>query len=218
MLDPIQQRFGDKTTTLFFFPALLGEVFWTAAILSALGATFGILLGLDFEWSIILSAFIAVAYTSIGGLWAVALTDVIQLILLFFGLFLAIPFALDHVGGWSSAWQQYQENFGAAASLLPSHEALGADYFVWWDYTFLLIFGGVAWQVYFQRVLSSKTAKIAQRLSYVAGLICLIAAIPPIMLGVIGYVTDWTSIGVTPTESLKFSHSRSNTYVHIGLP
>ena len=90
MLDPIQQRFGHNATTLFFFPALLGEIFWTAAILSALGATFGILLGLDFEWSIILSAFIAVAYTSIGGLWAVALTDVVQLILLFLGLFIAL--------------------------------------------------------------------------------------------------------------------------------
>lgn len=203
MLDPIQQRFGKKVTTLFFLPALMGEIFWTAAILSALGATFGILLGLDFEWSIILSALIAISYTALGGLWAVAMTDVVQLILLFVGLFLALPFVLEQAGGWTTAWHQYKEHFGPSASFIPSTEALGGDYFVWWDYTFLLVFGGVAWQVYFQRVLSSKTAQIAQRLSYMAGIICLIAAIPPVILGVVGFTADWSSMGVSPSESLE---------------
>lgn len=203
MLDPLAQRYGEKTAALFFLPALTGEVFWTAAILSALGSTFGVVLGLDFNSSIILSAIIAIAYTALGGLWAVALTDVIQMVLLVFGLFITLPYALDFVGGWDTAWSAYQLKFGAAASLLPSREALKSSYWSWWDYALLLVFGGIPWQVYFQRVLSSKDENTARNLSIIAGIVCLIAAIPPVMIGVVGAVADWQSIGGAPASSLE---------------
>ncbi|BDS13479.1 sodium:solute symporter family protein [Aureispira anguillae] len=203
MLDPLAQRFGEKVAAFFFLPALTGEIFWTAAILSALGSTFGVVLGLDFQSSIVLSALIAIAYTALGGLWAVALTDVIQMVLLLLGLFITIPYALDFVGGWDTAWAAYQVKFGAAASLLPSTEALGSYYWNWWDYALLLIFGGIPWQVYFQRVLSAKDEKTARNLSILAGVVCLIAAIPPIMIGVVGNVADWSTLGGTPANSLE---------------
>jgi solute carrier family 5 (high affinity choline transporter), member 7 len=203
MLDPLAQRYGEKTAALFFLPALTGEVFWTAAILSALSSTFGVVLGLDFYSSIILSALIAIAYTALGGLWAVALTDVIQMILLLLGLFITIPYALEFVGGWDVAWAAYQTKFGAAASLLPSREALGSYYWNWWDYALLLVLGGIPWQVYFQRVLSAKDENTARNLSILAGVVCLIAAIPPIMIGVVGAVADWSSLGGVPENSLE---------------
>ena len=203
MLDPLAQRFGEKSAALFFLPALAGEVFWTAALLSALGSTFGLIMGLDFQSSILLSAAIAIAYTALGGLWAVALTDIVQMILLLLGLFLTLPYAIEFVGGWDSAWATYQENFGAAASLLPSKEALGSYYWNWWDYALLLIFGGIPWQVYFQRVLSAKDENTARNLSILAGIVCLIAAVPPIMIGVVGSVADWSSIGGVPENSLE---------------
>ncbi len=127
MLDPISDRFGKKLTTLFFLPALTGEIFWSAAILTALGTTFGTVLGLDMDTSIILSAIIAIAYTAIGGLWAVALTDVIQLFLLAIGLIIVLPFAFQTVGGIEVAWAAYVEKHGAAATLIPSREALGSS-------------------------------------------------------------------------------------------
>ena len=37
MLDPFQQKYGEMMSGLLFIPALLGEVFWSAAILAALG-------------------------------------------------------------------------------------------------------------------------------------------------------------------------------------
>lgn len=40
MLDPFQIKYGERMGGLLFFPALLGEVFWSAAILAALGKTF----------------------------------------------------------------------------------------------------------------------------------------------------------------------------------
>lgn len=201
MLDPLAQRFGKRMAAVLFLPALSGEVFWTAAILTALGTTFATVLGLDFDTSIILSSAIAIAYTALGGLWAVALTDVIQMALLLVGLYLVMPFALHSVGGWDAAWESYQAKKGALASFLPSREALGSYYWNWWDYALLLIFGGVAWQVYFQRVLSARSENAAVWLSYLAALACLVAAIPAIVLGIVGdSVTSWESFGASAPD------------------
>ena len=201
MLDPLEQRFGKRMAAVFFLPALSGEIFWTAAILTALGTTFGTILGIELQAAIIISAIIAIAYTAVGGLWAVAMTDVVQLTLLLIGLAIVLPFALSHLGGFESAWAEYSSAFGSRATLLPSREALGEYYWVWWDYAFLLIFGGIAWQVYFQRVLSARTAKIAVRLSIIAGVVCLIAAVPAAMIGIIGAVTDWAGLGLPEPEN-----------------
>ena len=86
MLDPFQEKYGARMGGLLYLPALLGEVFWSGAILSALGATVSVVLGLDRFTSVIVSACIAIFYTLLGGLYSVAYTDVIQLICIFVGL------------------------------------------------------------------------------------------------------------------------------------
>lgn len=44
-------------------------------------------------------------------------------------------------------------------------------------------------QVYFQRVLASKTAEGAQLLSFLGAVGCIIMAIPPALIGAAGYST-----------------------------
>ena len=105
MLDPFQIRYGPRMGGLLYIPALLGEIFWSAAILAALGATISVVIGLDRFTSIITSACIAVFYTLFGGLYSVAYTDVIQLICIFIGL----------VSTWPRTWYSPREpNFAYA--------------------------------------------------------------------------------------------------------
>ncbi len=198
MLDPIREKFGQGPVPLFFLPALTGELFWTAAILTALGTTFATVLGIDNTTAIILSALVAIGYTMLGGLWAVAITDVLQLLLLFFGLLIVVPSSLSRVGDLNELWQNYQLKFGTTATLLPSRAALGNYFWNWWDYALLLVFGGIPWQVYFQRVLSAKDEKTAMWLSIFAGFICLLAAVPAVIIGMIGATFDWTGAGLMP--------------------
>jgi high affinity choline transporter 7 len=62
------------------------------------------------------------------------------------------------------------------------------------------MFGGIPWQVYIQRVLASKDERTARQLSIMAGVICLIAAIPPIVIGVISHQADWVGMGLTAPD------------------
>lgn len=86
MLDPLQEKYGDWMGGVLYIPAFLGETMWSAAILGALGSTLSIIIDLEIDLAVILSAVIAVGYTFFGGLYSVAFTDVIQLICIFLGL------------------------------------------------------------------------------------------------------------------------------------
>ncbi|XP_033119494.1 high-affinity choline transporter 1-like isoform X2 [Anneissia japonica] len=183
MLDPFQQKYGERMGGLLFLPALSGEVFWSAAILSSLGATVSVILEINLQIAVIISACIAVFYTLFGGLYSVAYTDVVQLICIFIGLWICLPFALT---------SEYVEPISESKS-----EWLGewdSKYTgVWLDSALLLMLGGIPWQVYFQRVLSSKTAGRAQVLSFVAAGGCVIMAIPSVLVGAVARGTDWNS-------------------------
>lgn len=203
MLDPLQAKLGRVIGGLLFLPALLGELFWSAAILGALGTTINVILGLD-SWtddgdnlSIVISAAIAVFYTMFGGLLSVAYTDVVQLFCIFIGLWITVPFAM--------------RNSAFSTLSLESNNWMGSvqrHYSgVWIDYAMLLICGGIPWQVYFQRVLSSKSPHRARMLSYAAAFGCVFMAVPAVLIGAIAKGTDWTQTeyGKTPSgDDVRF--------------
>ena len=201
MLDPLVSKFGNKTTSLFFLPAVFGEIFWVAAILTALGTTFSVIIGLDTQTAIIVSAGIAILYTVVGGLWSVAYTDVVQMTFIIIGLFLVMPFILSSVGGWDSMWENYVNKFGPDASLIPNRASMGNHFWNWIDFALLLIFGGIPWQVYFQRVLAAKDENTAMWLSILAGVICIVVALPAAIIGMVGSVMDWSTLGLTGPEN-----------------
>ena len=208
MLDPLEERFGKKLNILYYIPALTGDLFWTSAILVALGTTFGTILGIDASASILLSAMVVIVYTSIGGLKSVAVTDVVQLIILIAGLSLVVMVLFSGGYSLSNVWQQYQSEMGEAASFIPSKGFLGSSWASWWDGALLLMLGGIPWQVYFQRVLASKDARTAVRLSLLAGVVCLLAAVPAILIGMVASVTDWQGLGFAapPDASYTLPH------------
>jgi solute carrier family 5 (high affinity choline transporter), member 7 len=202
MLDPFEKRYGKKVAALLFIPALIGELFWSSAILTALGTTFGVVLGYDFQTSILVSSLVAVGYTVLGGLMAVAYTDVVQLVCILVGLAIAVPYVTDSQGGIVNSWAIYKERMGDSARIFPDMKFLmGKEGFTWMDSVLLLALGGIPWQVYFQRVLSAPTSKQAKQLSYIAAIGCVLMAIPSIWIGIAGATADWESLGMEAPDN-----------------
>lgn len=191
MLDPLQECFGKVWGSMLYLPALAGETLWSASILAALGSTLSVILGLTDSISIIVSAGIAIFYTLFGGLYSVAYTDVVQLFCIAIGLWLAVPFSMqsEFVGSLdlnSTNW-------------LGDPPTNPYEWGAWWDYAFLLICGGIPWQVYFQRVLSAKSGRHAQFLSIGASVGCMVMAIPAVIIGIVAKATDWESTAFNQT-------------------
>ena len=181
LIDPFEARYGPRWAVVLSLPAVLAEVFWSAELLVALGATFGVVLDLDLTTGIVVSAVVVTLYTMAGGMWAVAYTDAFQLVLVIVGLAVALPFALSAVGGVSHAWAVYQA--------VPHEPALSSV--SWWDVSVMLMLGGVPWNCYFQRVLSCQTPKAAQAHSILSGLMTITLTIPPLLMGLVAFAYVW---------------------------
>ncbi len=205
MLDPFEQRFGKDGAAVLYIPALLGEIFWTGAIMVALGAAFSTILGINLATGIVITAVITLAYTVLSGLWAVAYTDVVQLSMVIIFLLLAVFVGTPKAGGWGPMWGAYNEGFGSLGAgfirgyFPPLNAAKDPNWgpwiWNWWDYGLLYIFGGIPWHCYMQRVLASRDGNTARWMSIGAGVMAFLMVIPPTLLAVIGYNFNWASVG-----------------------
>lgn len=177
----------DKANSLLTFPDFLrlrydNRVASTAAVISAvgyLGFTGAQVLagaklasatifsnapfGLDsFRFSIMVIAVVIILYTVLGGLKAVIYTDTVQWIILFSGLiFLAIPFALVEMGGFSVLFKTLPREFFSLTNI-------GFVQFFNWMITIVPIWF-VAMTIY-QRIYASRNTKEAKRAWYIGGL------------------------------------------------
>ena len=168
LIDPLEARFGKRWAAVLFLPALAGELFWSAELLVAIGSTFGVLLGMPLTTAILLSAVVTTAYTVLGGMWSVAYTDIFQLGLVALGLArrAAVRRSTARVA-CRTPGRTYAAARPEAVGLMPPirpHTDLWTRGSVvgWWDVSLMLIFGGIPWNCYFQRVLSCRTPRDAQ--------------------------------------------------------
>lgn len=219
LIDPLEARFGARWAAVLFLPALAGELFWSAELLVAIGATFGVLLDMPLTTAILLAAAVTTAYTMAGGMWSVAYTDIVQLGLVVLGMAVALPYVLDGVGGLASALQHYAtarpESLSVLPPLVPQSDAWqGRAVFEWWDTSLMLVLGGIPWNSYFQRVLSCRTPKDAARHSVLAGFLTIVLTVPPLLMGIGAFAYPWDAaaaarLAVTPADALPLLLARA---------
>ncbi|XP_059159842.1 high-affinity choline transporter 1-like [Physella acuta] len=180
LFDPFQLKYGRKMGALLIIPHMMGDLFWSASILAALGGTVSIIVDIDPKISVIVSALIAIVYTFLGGLYAVAYTDVIQMVLVVVGLVIACPFAMTsefvHLENITSTWLG---EVGAGTEL------------AYMDTFLLLIFGGTTWQAFYQRILASQNVRVAMYSTIGAAAMSSVMAVPPALMGYAGAAADW---------------------------
>ncbi|CAL1675731.1 unnamed protein product [Lasius platythorax] len=198
MLDPFQERYGAGVGGLLFLPALCGDLFWCGAVLRALGSSLAVVAGVDPNISVCASALLAAVYTVFGGLYSVAYTDALQLLCILLGLVIAAPFSMFHPA------VSFENNLTRRDWLGQiKNEDLGE----WVDGMLLLVFGGIPWQGYFQRILSIKSTSVATTLSIASMFGCLILAVPSAIIGVVARATDWS---IVPGYNRSFSTDDGN--------
>ena len=201
MFDPFSEKFKSWMVALLYIPACLGDIFWIAMALSTLGYCLSVLLGVSTVAAILLSAVCSCFLAFVGGMYSVAYTDVVQLVIMLICLFICIPFVAtsEYVGDISKTKDIW---LGSVAS---------SDWGSWIDYALLMCLGGIPWQVYFQRVLSSKTVKDSQVMSMWSGIGAMICAIPPALMGIYATTVDWSQF--PEVQSLVGKESSALSYI-----
>ncbi|WP_421020448.1 sodium:solute symporter family transporter, partial [Klebsiella pneumoniae] len=69
----------------------------------AIGTVMQVLFGLPFWVSILIGGGVVVLYSTIGGMWSLTLTDIVQFLIMTVGLvFLLMPLSINDAGGWDA--------------------------------------------------------------------------------------------------------------------
>jgi SSS family transporter len=167
--------------SLLMVPVYIG---WLGCQIVALGYIANILTGIDKIAGIVIGAGIVLLYTFAGGMWAVTLTDFIQVIILVAGLLTIFPIVLNNIGGFEVLVNETPREFW---HFFPK----GGGYQGWMAYAgqwMLMGLGCIVGQDLIQRSLASKTESIAKHSAVWAGVAYIVIGFIPIFLGFAGRI------------------------------
>ncbi len=195
VIDFFDNRYGKTAATIAATGIIISNIGWTAGLLVAFGLVFQSLTGIPMEVGILAGAVVVLVYTVAGGLWAVALTDLVQIILVAIGLIMLLVVVLIDVGGWSAIAPQLPEGTFRIIPAVNTWEVWLAYLRAW------LIFGlaDMMAQTLMQRAFAARSEQVAQNSFYLAGTSYLALGMVPAMLGIIAGVT---MPGIVDTESV----------------
>ena len=179
--DFYRQRYGRAVEILVSIAICISYLGWVAAQIVALGLVIHIvsLEHISFEWGMVLGVTVVMAYTVIGGMWAVAITDFLQMAIILVGLI--------------SAAYVVAGRFDGGAMEIINHAAQN-DKFTFWPELELaailgfigafitIALGSIPQQDVFQRVMSAKDEKTAVRGTVIGGSFYIIFCFIPIFI------------------------------------
>ena len=184
--DFYRQRYGRGVEIFSAAVILISYLGWVAAQITALGLVFHLLSGgaISSVQGMALGTAIVFVYTVFGGMWSVAMTDFLQMIIIVVGLSLIAWFAADLAGGADKVvgYAAGREMF----RFLP--EPTLHDWLFWLGSAITIMIGSIPQQDVFQRVMSAKNADIAVKGPIIGGLAYLGFAFVPMFIGVAAFV------------------------------
>ena len=179
--DLFRERYSPGVEKLAVFLMLPGTVMWAAAQIRAFGQVMGAASDVPVVTMVIIGAVVVIAYTTIGGLMADAITDFIQGVAIIAGLIVLCLLVVSSLGGLGAALERVPAerlSYGEAAS----NPLVLAEMWA------VPIFGTMVSIELISRMLATRSAQVARTACVYGGLIYLLVGLIPVFLGLVGPV------------------------------
>jgi len=168
----ITNRLGIRTQKTYSYIYLGIMVFMTAVYLYAVAVILQVATGIPLYWCIGLLGTIVILYTTLGGLWAVVVTDVLQFVILTSAALIVLPLSFDKIGGISGF-----------ISSIEAHQIDGFFNFTDNKYTVSFVLGFLFYNFFYlsgqwsfvQRYTSVATPKESKKVGIMFGLLYIIS-------------------------------------------
>jgi solute:Na+ symporter, SSS family len=178
--DYYRERYGRAIELACSLVIIVSYLGWVSAQVTALGLVFNILSqdAITIPWGMVIGTASILAYTLFGGMWSVAVTDFIQMVILVVGLSVIAVFAADQAGGADQvlALAVSQDFF----RFWPEPSFNQIAFFIASAITMML--GSIPQQDVFQRVMSANNVRAATRGPIIGGVAYILFAFVPMFL------------------------------------
>lgn len=158
--DYYRLRYGKAIEVLCSIIIIFSYLGWVAAQVAALGLVFNMLTdgAISITAGMVLGTLIVMIYTLFGGMWSVAMTDLVQMTVICLGLIAIAWFAADLAGGSDKVI-----NYAVAEGKMQffPKDADSKTWLFFFAAAITMMLGSIPQQDVFQRVMSSKNEKVA---------------------------------------------------------
>jgi Na+/proline symporter len=180
--DFFRRRFGRRAellSALVLVPSYFG---WIAAQFVALAALLELVFDLPLPWGLLLVALVGTAYTWLGGMWSVTLTDAAQIAIVLGGLVVLAWNVTATLGDGSATagWSRLLAE--TPPELLRPWPAGGGEVLGWISVLLVGALGNIPGQDLLQRVFAARSERVAARACQLAGAAYLAFGSLPILL------------------------------------
>ncbi|MBL7803829.1 MAG: sodium:solute symporter family protein [Saprospiraceae bacterium] len=154
---------------------------WITAQLVALATVLQAVSGLERDWGVVICTLLVLFYTYIGGMWAVAITDFVQTLIIIAGMAaLAVDLTMQ-AGGIGPLVDTAPEGFFRFFPEADSGAAMG-----WLAAWMTIGLGGLPQQDIFQRIMAGKSLQTAVRACYISSGMYFSIALLPLLIAYCG--------------------------------
>ena len=178
--DYFRERYGRVVEVACSLIIMVSYLGWVSAQVTALGLVFNLLSDgvVSLELGMVIGVVSILAYTLFGGMWSVAITDFIQMIILVVGLSILAVFAAGQAGGADKvvALAVSQDMF----KFWP--EPNMKDILFFFASAITIMLGSIPQQDVFQRVMSANSIKAATHGPVIGGICYILFAFVPMFL------------------------------------
>lgn len=178
--DYYRQRFGRGVEIFCSLVIMVSYLGWVAAQITALGLVFNLITQgtVSIAQGMVIGTLIVLVYTLYGGMWSVAMTDFIQMIVIALGLIVIAWYAAGLAGGADKVLDYAVKN--GKLQFFPTGGFKEWLFFSAAAMTMML--GSIPQQDVFARVMSSKDAKTAVRGPVIGGILYFLFALIPMFV------------------------------------
>lgn len=178
--DYYRQRFGRGVEVFCSLVIMVSYLGWVAAQITALGLVFNLITQgtVSITQGMVIGTLIVLVYTLYGGMWSVAMTDFIQMIVIALGLIVIAWYAAGLAGGADKVLDYAVKN--GKLQFFPTGGFKEWLFFSAAAMTMML--GSIPQQDVFARVMSSKDAKTAVRGPVIGGILYFLFALIPMFV------------------------------------
>ncbi len=186
--DYYRKRYNATVEVLISGAIVISYLGWVSAQVVALGLVFNILTAgqVSLEAGILIGAAVVLAYTLYGGMYSVAWTNFVQMVVIVIGILFIAWLIGEKAGGVGAVVDHARE--AGKLRFLPEADARDMLWFLGAAVTMML--GSIPQQDVFQRVMSARTLRIAVWGSVLGGVLYLLFAFVPIFLGYSAFLID----------------------------
>lgn len=155
--DVLERHYGMRTRVV----GAVASFVYSAPVLAMAGMmTLMTFVGVPLGWGVAATIGICAAYTVMGGLWADSISDTVQFVLMCLSLAIAMPLAVEWVGGWQFIEHLPAGADGGSSLHMTHHGGLTIWMRVAWALTGLTLLIEPA---FYQRVFAARDARSVQR-------------------------------------------------------